>query len=109
MKERLWFLLKDSVIKRHCGAQETMDVAINTAIDLLCGTANLDKKNLKYCIHKAQRFAYDKYDYSIEAQELVIKQIEANLDDVKELLDKGYLDSGFDLWGQLEKEAAENE
>lgn len=88
-KEKLWFLIQDSVVQAMCGAYDIMDNSISISLDVLCELENLNKEQIKQELYNAWDEALAAIGYRLEKQKTAIELLDYKLIKIKERLDNG--------------------
>lgn len=87
MKEKMWFLMVDSILQAHAGAWEIMDNATNISMQCYCELTGCNLDWLKSEVERIKREAWDTINHRIENQALLIELIELELSKLKTKID----------------------
>lgn len=89
MKDKLWFLITDSLLEACAGAGEIMNNSIDIGLELLSEIENIDSEAIKKELYQVIDEVYEAFDYDPKNWRLMVELIEYKFTKIKTRIDAG--------------------
>lgn len=89
MKEKLWFLITDSILESYAGTDRIMKNTIDISLDILSELENLDKELLRNELYQNIEEVMKYFNYNKNNWDLIIEVLEKRFEKIKKRIDDG--------------------